>query len=229
MEEIRKAQEKIYLELYKKHKGTPMMVSSESKEHKKIRFENISRIFNNDSNFTLHDIGLGMADFYQYLLEYHQEKVYKYSGSDILFEFCDEAKNRFPEITVYHRDISEKPADENYDYLIMSGLFHQRQETKIKDWEAFSQKIIYNSFVMCNKGIAFNFISPFVDFYQTQVYYCNLSKLLNFVNDKLSRFFVINHDYALFEFTMFVYKEDYIKKKFPQNAFSKYFFRDEKK
>jgi hypothetical protein len=96
----------------------------------------------------------------------------------------------------------------------MSGVFHQRRETTIPEWERFAFQLIENVFALANKGIAFNFITPFVDFYQTQVYYSNLPKLLNFINDNLSRFFTIEHDYALFEYTVFVYKEDFIKDKY---------------
>jgi len=76
---------------------------------------------------------------------------------------------------------------------------------------------------MCKKGIAFNFISPFVDYYQTEVYYSNLPKIINFINDKLSRFFVIKHNYALYEYTVYVYREEYIKLLHPELEFQKYF------
>jgi len=76
---------------------------------------------------------------------------------------------------------------------------------------------------MSRKGIAFNFISPFVDFYQTEVYYSNLLKIINFINDELSRFFVLKHHYALFEYTVFVFQEDYIRPQYSQIEFQKYF------
>ena len=146
-----------------------------------------------------------------------------YSGTEIIDEYVDEAKKRFPELSFYNRDIAESKFDDKYDFVLMSGVFHQRRDSAIRDWEKFSQQLLKNSFEMCNKGIAFNFISPFVDFYQTQVYYSNLPKLINFINDDLSRFFEIRHNYALFEFTVYVYKEEYIKSKYPQTEFQKYF------
>ena len=94
----------------------------------------------------------------------------------------------------------------------MSGLFHQMRNTSRKDWESFAYSILENAFTMCNEGMAFNFISPFVDFYQENVYYCDLMKLLNMINTKMSRFFIINHSYPLFEFTIFVYPESIIKR-----------------
>lgn len=223
----REAQEEIYRNLFEKHKGTPMAVSSESLAHKELRFKQICEIFSKDmqtnDEISIHDIGMGLADLYSYINNHFSDKHILYSGSEILKEYVMTAKERFPELLFYHRDIAERSFNDKYDYLVMSGVFHQRQTTIIKDWEKFSQQLIENAFSMCTRGIAFNFISPFVDFYQTQVYYCNLPKLLNFINDNLSRFFEIKHNYALYEFTAYVYKEAYIKSKYHQPEFGKYF------
>jgi len=47
--------------------------------------------------------------------------------------------------------------------------------------------------------------------------------LINFINDELSRFFEIKHNYALFEFTVYVYKYEHIKSKSIEPEFQKYF------
>jgi hypothetical protein len=223
MNKIRESQEKIYRELDSKHKGTPMAVSSESLNHKKMRFRMICDNFKEEHNITVHDIGMGVADLYAFIKDNYQDKNILYSGTEIIDEYVDEAKSRFPELSFYNRDIAESKFDDKYDFMLMSSVFHQRRDSAIRDWEKFSQQILKNSFEMCNKGIAFNFISPFVDFYQTQVYYSNLPKLINFINDDLSRFFEIRHNYALLEFTVYVYKEAYIKSKYPETEFQKYF------
>jgi len=220
----RKNQEAIYRDLFTKHKGTPMAVSSESLEHKKIRFTNICNIFKKDKdNITVHEVGMGIADMNQFIIDHFPTKEITYSGTEILEEYVDVSKERFPENSFFLRDITETRFEDSYDYLLLSGVFHQRRDSTIKEWELFSQNILRNSFKMCKKGLSFIFISPFVDFYQTQVYYANLPKLLSFINDDLSRFFEIKHNYALYEFTVYVYKEDYIKSLHPQSEFSKYF------
>jgi len=223
MNNTRESQEKIYRELYEQHKGTPMAVSSESLNHKKLRFGMVCDIFRDDDDITVHDVGMGVADLNAFIMDNYPDKKITYSGTEILNEYVEDSKKRFPENEFFHRDIAESSFEDRYDYVLMSGVFHQRRDSKIPDWERFSQNIIRNSFAMCKKGIAFNFISPFVDFYQTQVYYANLPKLINFINDDLSRFFEIRHNYALFEFTVYVYKEAHIKSLHPQPEFQKYF------
>mgnify|MGYP001322142966 CR=1 FL=1 len=219
----RASQEKIYKDLYQKHKGTPMAVSSESINHKMKRFELICGIFHNDNNFSVHDVGMGLSDLGQYIFDNNRDKQIIYSGSEILKEYVDDSALRFPNSNFFFRDLATQSFDDKYDYMLLSGVFHQRRDSSIKDWERFSQNILLNAFKMCNKGIAFNFISPFVDFYQTHVYYCNLIKLINFINDDLSRFFEIKHNYALYEFTVYVYKESYIKSMTDESEFQKYF------
>jgi len=219
----REAQEKIYRSLYQQYKGTPMAVSSESIAHKAIRFSEISRVFESDNHFTIHDVGMGLADYLDYLRRNYSNLDFEYSGTEILPEFFEEASRRYPNNNFFLRDIAEQSFDDHYDYVLMSGVFHQRKQTYIREWEEFAQNLIYNSFQMSKKAVGFNFISPFVDFYQAEVYYCNLSKLLNFINDRLSRFFILNHNYCLFEFTVFVFHEEWIKSKYTESEFQKYF------
>lgn len=223
MSKVSKVQENYFRYLYTEFAGTPKAVSSESLEHKKLRFAQISKIFNGNDHFTIHDIGMGLAAYLDYLKENFSNITYEYSGTEILPEYVRDVRIRYPNNTFYLRDISEKLPNDTYDYVVLSGVFHQRRETSIPEWEAFSQKLISNAFRMSKIAVGFNFISPFVDFYQTEVYYCNIIKLLHFIHDDLSRFFVINHDYALFEFTVFVYQEKYIKSQYAQSEFQKYF------
>ena len=223
MNKIRVSQEAYFRHLYNEYNGTPKAVSSESMEHKCLRFAQISRIFEGDDNFTIHDIGMGLAAYLDYLNAHFSDIHFEYSGTEILQEYVENTRSRFPQNKFYLRDIAEKKPPEKYDYVVMSGIFHQRREISIPDWEAFSQKLIKNAFGMSKKGIGFNFISPFVDFYQTDVYYCNLIKLIHFIHDDLSRFYVINSNYALYEFTVFVYQESYIRSMYPQTEFQKYF------
>jgi hypothetical protein len=221
----RNDQENHFRYLFENFHGTPMAVSSESLQHKELRYTQLAKLFSHEQNIQIHDVGMGLGSLYTFIKTRFPEKEITYSGSEILLEYVEECQKLFPESAFYHRDISESFDNEKYDYVVMSGVFHQKRNTKISDWERFSQNLIKNSFMMAKKGIGFNFITPFVDFYQAEVYYCNLPKLLNFINDELSRFFVLHHNYALFEFTMFVYQEEYIAMQYPESEFNKYFKR----
>jgi hypothetical protein len=97
------------------------------------------------------------------------------------------------------------------------------QNISHEDFLVFMQKTILNAFKMCTKGLAFNLVSPFVDYKNKNVYYSDIVEVIYFLRDNLGRFFSINHDYALYEYTVFVFKEEYIKSKHGQEEFLKYF------
>ena len=210
--------------LIKIHGNNHKALSSESIDHKKCRYEQLSKIFAKDNNFTIHDIGSGFGDYLKYLNDTHNDKIFQYSGSDIVPEFIKECKNKFPKKNKFYlRDLSEKSFPEQYDYVVMSGVFHQIRNTKRKDWEEFAFVLIENAFKMSKKGLAFNFVSPFVDFYKENIYYCDLTKLINMVSSKLTRFFEINHSYPLYEFTFFIYHESKIRDNNKFKKLDKYF------
>jgi len=213
-----------YSDLYSKHHGTPMAVSSESLEHKKLRFEKISNIFENDNNFSVHDVGMGLSDFNDYINIRFPEKEIVYSGSDIVKEYVDESTKKFPSLSFKQRDLSESiPTDELYDYVVMSGVFHQMRNSTVTEWEDFYQNLLQNSFKIAKKGLAFNFVTEHVDFRLNEIYYCEIEKLIAFITKNLSRFFVIHHNYALYELTVHVFTQEFISEKYPQKEFTKYF------
>lgn len=225
MKDIRAAQEKIFRDLYEANRGTPMAVSSESWAHKELRYRQLSDIFRDDDVFSIHDVGCGLADLGTFLDRRFPDRTITYSGTEILEEFRREAAQRRPQSSFRLRDLAEAPGEDRHDYVLLSGVFHQRRETSIPDWERFYQVLLRNCFTMARKGIGFNFVSPFVDFQQPHVYYCNIYKLITFINDELSRFFEIRHHYALFEMTLFVYQPDFIAARHSQPEFTKYFKR----
>ena len=200
-----------------------MAVSSESLKHKELRYKNISGVFGEEDSFSLHDVGMGLGDYCNFLNKYYSDRNIVYSGSDIFQDYVIESNRRFPDKKFYLRNLVTSSTEDKYDYLILSGVFHQRRDTSIKDWEQYMETLINNCFAMCNKGIAFNAVTQFVDFYQPNIYYCNIHKLIESINDRLSRFFILKHDYALYELTVYVYKEEYIQQKYSEKEFEKYF------
>jgi len=213
-----------FSKLFREHPDEPMAVSSESAVHKQVRFDQLAKIYEAEQGpFSVHDVGMGMAHYWEYLQAHHPDLECSYSGTDVVPEYVEFCQRTYPDLTFYQRDLAESPGKEKYDYVLLSGVFHQMRSSKRRDWEEFAYAIIENSFSMCNKGLAFNFISPFVDFYQPDVYYCDLMKLLHAVRDRTSRFFEIKHNYALFELTVFVYPEAVVRDAYPHPEMVKYF------
>lgn len=214
---IGKVQNEFYKKFYKIHNNI-----SVSDEYQKIRYEKLSNMFKMDNNFSIHDIGMGLGGFLEYLNN-STDKKFSYSGSEINEEFYNICSKRYPDNKFYLRNLADKAYEDKYDYLIMNAIFNTKENVTITEWEKYIFRMISNAYSMANKGIAFSILTEFCDFYEKNLYYCKLYKLLNYINDNLSRFFEIQQSYPLYEMTVFVYKVDYIKEIYNEKCFKKYF------
>lgn len=222
------AQEKHYSDLFLKHGNAPMGTSSESLAHKDLRYRKIIECINLVEGDSVHDVGFGLGAFYDFLDSRFSEGEINYSGSEVTLDYVEAVRKRVKGGPFLYRnlaseDIANEITEESYDYVVMSGVFHQIQETKIQDWEEYAQKLLANSFKLAKKALVFNFVSPYVEYKKVGIYYADINKLIEFINAKMSRFFVVRHDYALYEFTVVVFDQSYIRSKSSEPEFQKYF------
>jgi len=56
-------------------------------------------------------------------------------------------------------------------------------------------------------AIAFNVMSPYVDWEREDLFHLSLDVLAGFLVKELSRDFVIRNDYGLYEYTAYVYRK----------------------
>lgn len=217
LDDVARAQSSHFSGLFEKYGNTPMGVSSESVAHKNARYREILSCLDLQENFSLHDVGFGLGAFHDFLTTRLPGTNFKYSGSEVTPEYVDAIRKSIPGGLFFHRNLADGEAihsvDEEYDFVILSGVFHQIQNTNIIEWEKYMEAILSNSFSLTKKIMVFNLVSPFVEWTNPGVYYADLSKVLNFIQGSLSRFFVVRHNYALFEFTVAVYTESYYKDK----------------
>lgn len=225
MSNITDKQKIFYLNNFKKYMDSPQSLGWNNKITQNLRFEIISRLFIYEKPgelFTIHEIGSGLAHFYEYMLE---RKVYsfEYSGSEIVKEFVDYCSNKYTSVNFFLRDLSSELPKERYDYLISSGTFNTILNTELDEWQSYIIKIIKNMFNLSKKGIAVNFLTSYSDNQDTSLYYSDPKKMYDFIQKDLSRFIIIDNSYPLYEYTMIIYKEDYIKTVFREAEHEKYF------
>ena len=227
MRKIEESQENLYLSKFKKFGDDPRSMSWNDKESQYLRFQKISELFkyeNNSETFSIHEVGCGLAHFKEFLDNHGYNCIY--SGNDISPEFIDQCKNKYPQchfsvqnIAVDYDQIDD--AIKGKDYYCLSGTFHTKEDNSIPDWESFIFKSIENMFKMAKKGISFNFLITHSEFYDKKLYYADPKEIMGWCVKNLSRFISIEHDIPLYEFFVCVYKEGYIKEKFPD--YEKYF------
>lgn len=222
---IAKDQEVYFSSLFKDFGDSPQAVSSESDEHKLLRYRLLSEVFGDEEDFSVHDVGMGLGHFLRFLINEKPNLRAKYSGTDIVPEYYEYCKMMYPDNRFYLRNIEESAIgkDEAYDFVILSGVFHQMRSARHKDWTNYMENLVSRSFELSRCGVAFNVPSAFSDFYRPGVFYADIGKICDFINKDLSRFFDVKHAYALFEATFFVYKESYVRKRYKGEGFQKYF------
>ena len=206
------------------HKDSPLGMYWNDRETQQLRFEMLTgHLLREDVESTIEDVGCGVCDMYAYLKGKNLKVTY--SGTEIINEMLEWARERYPELTLKNRDIIKDQVNDKYDFVVLSGAMNLPGNTDIKEWRKFCFSLIQRMFEMCNKAIAFNFLTTHSTFTDPALFYLNPTEAVTFCLDTLSRFVELRHNYALYEGTITVYRENYIKDQFTDAAFAKYFER----
>ena len=217
------SQSKLYQDMFDKHGPSVNAVASGDQIYKNLRYKKIINLFSDDADFSVHDVGFGLGHFWEYMQRELSGTRILYSGSEVTEQFVSYCKAHYPEMDFRFRDLADGPFEDKYDYLVFGGTFYHLAETPSQDFQKYIFSLIENAFSMSRRGVSFNLITEYVDYRRNDLFYCSMPKLLEFLNSRLSRFFTIHHNYPLYEYTVCVYQETYIKSKYPQANFEKYF------
>ena len=162
---------------------------------------------NLDKDVSILDFGCGTA----HLLEFINKKGIKgidYSGLDISQKFVDVAKMKFPNHSFYCMDFFDSYNElENFDYIVMNGVFTEKREFSFEEMWAYFTKLIDIVLKKCDKGFAFNVMSKNVDWERDDLFHVSLDLLSDYLCKNLTRDFIIRNDYGLYEYTIYVLKK----------------------
>ncbi len=222
-ENIINKQKRFYAKLYKKHGCSPLAVASGKTIFKKLRYDKLSEVLENDSRFSVHDVGCGLGHYYEYLKKRFPDKKITYSGSEIVDEFVSFCEKRYPGLKFYNRDIIKAPEKKKYDYVVFGGTFYHLCESNIREMDRYVKQSLKRGFAMCRKGMAVNFVTPYCDYFYDELYYPSLPGIIDFTVKNLSRYFTLRHNTPLYEYTLCVSRESCVKKNYRGKDFRKYF------
>ena len=94
------------------------------------------------------------------------------------------------------------------DVVLCSGAFHVKLEATDTDWRDHLERSLRHMYEACRVAVAFNLMSDQVDFRDDGLYYANPGDVIDFCRRELGRHVVLRHDYPLYEFTTYVYRND---------------------
>ena len=187
--------------------NSPEAAHWKGREKTWLRFKILTEI-DNLNNRVILDFGCGNG----LLLDFLKERNIhcEYYGWDISEKMIEVARKRHPEAkfrvsNIFEDDLSDY--NNFFDYIVVSGLFYIKVDAEPEVHEAWLKAILSKLWALCKKGIAVNFMTEYVDWKEEDLYYCSIRDIIPFCVNNLSRWFVVRHDYQLWEFTMYIYKE----------------------
>lgn len=201
-----------YEECLEKHGDTHLGVDWPKIEDVDKRYKVMLDIIKFDgqnlTSSTLLDFGCGTAHLLEYIHKNNFTNI-KYSGLDISQKFVNVAKSKFQNIDFYCVDILEdKSSLPSFDYIVMNGGFTEKRELTFDQmWEYFT-KLVTLVYEKSSKGIAFNIMSKNVDWEREDLFHVSHDLLSDFLCKNVSRNYIIRNDYGLYEYTVYVLKNN---------------------
>ncbi len=188
---------KIFEESFEKYGDDPKSCLWD--ERMVFRYEELTRVADFNGTSIL-EIGCGIGGFYEYCIQDKGIKDLTYKGIDLVPGMIELAKEKYPSAEFEVCNILEQKLKETYDYVILCGVFNVA--TKTQDME----RILSEAYKYCKKGMAFNFISTYVNFQEDEISYHNPQEVFSFCVENFSTKVKMNHHYKKCDVSMFVYQ-----------------------
>jgi hypothetical protein len=132
-----------------------------------------------------------------------------YSGLDLSQKFLNLSRTKFPEVDYHYLDVLSDPnALPRFDYIILNGVFNSKCKLSFEWMFDYWQQLISAVFDRARVGIAFNVMSKQVDWERDDLFHLPFDMMATYLSKRISRNFVIRHDYGLWEYTTYVYREN---------------------
>jgi SAM-dependent methyltransferase len=153
------------------------------------------------------DFGCGAG----HLLEFIQRRNLpgiEYHGLDISARFLALCRSKFPSTPFICADLLQDSLDlPEFDYIVMNGVFTEKRALSQDAMWNYARELLVRTWPHARHGLAFNVMSKQVDWERHDLFHLSCDVLLAFLKAELSRHCVIRHDYGLYEYTTYVYRE----------------------
>lgn len=215
-------QVRTYRDNFLKHKDSPLGTYQNDRETQHQRFERIVKPFREilKENISFHDFGCGVCDLHEYMIS--QNIKHNYSGTEVLAEMIEHARKKFPSIKLFNRDVLKENVTDRYDIVVFSGGLYLPGSIPQDEWREFVFRIVDKLFEMCRIGISFNLLTSYSTYQDKNLFFLDPKEMFDYCCKNMSRFVSIDQSYPLYEWTISVFRKEYIAAKYPQPEFKKY-------
>ena len=187
------------------HGETPRGVDWNGEESQELRFEQLCKIIDGRSQFSLNDLGCGYGALHDFLVGRYSG--FSYSGIDVSESMIRSAEQRYQGIPQARFVLSSQP-DGAADYGVASGIFNVRLGRSDAEWRAYLEATLDNLDRTSRLGFSFNCLTSYSDAEKMRdyLYYADPCALFDLCKRRYSRNVALLHDYGLYEFTILVRK-----------------------
>jgi hypothetical protein len=219
------AQRNAYRAKYLEHGDTPLGTHQSDRSSHHMRFEALMRSIapHLGARATMHDVGSGVCDLYQYLRSNGLDQRVTYSGTEIVQEMIDISTQKYPEITLLNRNYLDAAVEDRHDFVVLSGTLNLLAGVDDAAWKRMCLALIQKMYAQADRAIVFNFLTTYRTFSDPLLYYFDPREVFDFATNHLSRFVTLDASYPLYECTMTVFKKDYISAFYDHDDLRKYF------
>jgi len=181
----------------------------EGEQQLELRFRVMTGIFDaNEGPASLLDLGCGAGLLHDHLEARGLLGRIDYTGIDISPAMIAAASARKPEARFSARDVLAEPlAAESFDYVVANGVLTVKEHVNRTEMWDFAKAFMATAFRSARKGLAVNLMSAHVDWEKERLFHVPLDDAMAFFKAELSRHVLIRHDYGLWEYTAYVFRE----------------------
>jgi SAM-dependent methyltransferase len=194
-----------YSEKLAQHGETPRGVDWNGEESQERRFEQLCKIIDGRTRFSLNDLGCGYGALHDFLIGRHSG--FSYSGIDISESMIRSAEQRHRGRPQARFVLASQP-DAVADYGVASGIFNVRLGRSDAEWRAYVEATLDILDRTSRLGFSFNCLTSYSDAEKMRehLYYADPCALFDLCKRRYSRNVALLHDYGLYEFTILVRK-----------------------
>jgi SAM-dependent methyltransferase len=175
-------------------------LSSGTEERRKIRYQILCEVGLRKGASVL-DLGCGFGDFAGYLASRGLDVDYE--GCDINPNLVEIARRKYPTARFFVADIQTDRFERTYDFVVSSSAFNNIMQDE--DQYVYAGEIIARAYALCSEAVAIDFMTEYVDFKADGFYYS--PERLFTIAKTLTKRVCLRHDYPLFEFCLYLYKD----------------------
>ncbi len=200
------AVQRYYSEKVTEHGPTAKGVDWNSEASQELRFEQLLKVCDFASTFTINDYGCGYGALVRYLEE--RGCRFRYTGFDISARMLEQARELVGDSEGY-RFVEADGDLERADFTVASGIFNVRLDAGDDAWETHLLSTLDRLDALSERGFAFNMLTSYSDpdRMRPDLYYADPRAIFDRCQRSYSRWVALLHDYGLYEFTILVRKE----------------------